>query len=835
MIKGPRRGPSGGAGPQDKPKRAKTMEDFHRIRRLPPYVFEQVNKAKLAARNAGADIIDLGMGNPDLPAPAHVIEKLKEVVGKPRTDRYSSSRGIPGLRKAQASYYGRRFGVKLNPDTQVVATLGSKEGFANVAQAISAPGDIVLCPNPSYPIHAFGFLMAGGVIRSVPAEANEEYFHALERAVIHSIPKPLAVVVCYPSNPTAHVATLDFYKDLVAFAKKHGIFILSDLAYAEVYFDDKAPPPSVLEVNGAMDVTVEFTSMSKTFSMPGWRMGFAVGNDRIIAALARVKSYLDYGAFTPIQAAAVAALNGPEDCIAEMRSTYKKRRDAMVDTLRPRRLARCRRPPPRCSPGRRCPSRSAKWAASNSPSCWSRRPRSRCRRVSRSASTARATCASRWSRTSSASARPRATSAGSLIRVSTSCTTSSRSRRGASRHQLISFGAQFMATPLKVGLAGLGTVGASVVRLIERQRVALAQRCGRPIEIVAVTARSRAKNRGIDLKKVRWVKDPIALARDPGIDVFVELMGGAGDPAKRAIEAALSSGKSVVTANKALLAKHGVALARLAERNHVALNFEAAVAGGIPIVKTLREGLVGNKLARIYGILNGTCNYILTRMEQEGLSFTDCLKDAQRLGYAEADPTFDIEGHDTAQKLSILASLAFGIKVDERAIYVEGISSITPADLAAADELGYRVKLLGVAVDTGKGIEQRVHPTMVRKDSAIAQVMGVTNAVTVDADAVAAITLVGPGAGGMATASAVVADIGDIARGVRTPPFGRASGSLAPSRKAADAAPRRRLLHPPAGPRQARLRRDHRAPPRPAGHFAGIDCAAPFCPASTGR
>ncbi len=341
-----------------------------------------------------------------------------------------------------------------------------------------------------------------------------------------------------------------------------------------------------------------------------------------------------------------------------------------------------------------------------------------------------------------------------------------------------------MATPLKVGLAGLGTVGASVVRLIEQQRTALTARCGRPIEIVAVSARAKAKNRGIDLKKFRWVSDPIALARDPGIDVFVELIGGAGDPARRAVETALASGKSVVTANKALLAKHGVTLAALAERKHVALNFEAAVAGGIPIVKTLREGLVGNKLARIYGILNGTCNYILTRMEQEGLSFADCLQDAQRLGYAEADPTFDIEGHDTAQKLSILASLAFGIRVDPAAIYVEGISSIAPEDLSWADELGYRVKLLGVAVDTGKGIEQRVHPTMVPKDSAIAQVMGVTNAVTIDADAVHAITLVGPGAGGMATASAVVADIGDIARGVRTPPFGRATVRLAVSRKA---------------------------------------------------
>ena len=312
------------------------MEDFYRIRRLPPYVFEQVNRAKAAARNAGADIIDLGMGNPDLSTPAHVLEKLKETLGKPRTDRYSASRGIAGLRRAQAAYYERRFGVKLNPETQVVATLGSKEGFANVAQAITAPGDVVLCPNPSYPIHAFGFLMAGGVIRSVPSEPTPQFFEAVERAIVHSIPKPLALVVCYPSNPTAYVASLDFYRDLVAFAKKHEIFILSDLAYAEVYFDDKSPPPSVLQVPGAIDVTVEFTSMSKTFSMAGWRMGFAVGNERIIAALARVKSYLDYGAFTPIQVAATAALNGPDDCIREMRDTYRKRRDALVEILRPR-------------------------------------------------------------------------------------------------------------------------------------------------------------------------------------------------------------------------------------------------------------------------------------------------------------------------------------------------------------------------------------------------------------------------------------------------------------------------------------------------------------------
>ncbi|HYI89956.1 MAG TPA: LL-diaminopimelate aminotransferase [Beijerinckiaceae bacterium] len=308
------------------------MSDFHRIKRLPPYVFEQVNRIKAAARAGGADIIDLGMGNPDLAAPPHVVAKLCETAGKPRTDRYSASKGIAGLRRAQAGYYERRFGVKLNPDTQVVATLGSKEGFANMAQAITAPGDVVLVPNPSYPIHAFGFLMAGGVIRSVPCEPSPAFFPALERAVDHSIPKPIAIVVCYPSNPTACVASLDFYRDLVAFAKKHELILLSDLAYAEVFFDGQ-PPPSVLQVPGAVDVTVEFTSLSKTFSMAGWRMGFAVGNERLLAALARVKSYLDYGAFTPVQVAATAALNGPDDCIREMRAVYKRRRDVLVDAF----------------------------------------------------------------------------------------------------------------------------------------------------------------------------------------------------------------------------------------------------------------------------------------------------------------------------------------------------------------------------------------------------------------------------------------------------------------------------------------------------------------------
>ncbi|UUP15881.1 LL-diaminopimelate aminotransferase [Nitratireductor thuwali] len=308
------------------------MEEFHKVRRLPPYVFEQVNRLKASARSRGADIIDLGMGNPDLPTPQSIVDKLCEVVRDPRTHRYSSSRGIPGLRRAQAAYYARRFGVKLDPESQVVATLGSKEGFANMAQAITAPGDVVLCPNPTYPIHAFGFIMSGGVIRSIQAEPDDGFIPALERAVRHSIPKPLALILNYPSNPTACVATLDFYKDVVAFARKHDVIILSDLAYAEIYFDG-APPPSVLQVPGAMDVTVEFTSMSKTFSMPGWRMGFAVGNERLISALSRVKSYLDYGAFTPIQVAATAGLNSDGAEIEEVRSVYRRRRDVLVDAF----------------------------------------------------------------------------------------------------------------------------------------------------------------------------------------------------------------------------------------------------------------------------------------------------------------------------------------------------------------------------------------------------------------------------------------------------------------------------------------------------------------------
>ena len=306
--------------------------DFHRIKRLPPYVFEQVNRMKAAARAAGEDIIDLGMGNPDCPTPQHIVDKLVETVRDGRTHRYSTSRGIPGLRRANAAYYKRRFGVDIDPETETIATLGSKEGLANLAMAITAPGDVILSPNPSYPIHPYGFIIAGAVIRHFEVGPGIDFFAALERAVRHCIPSPTCLILNFPSNPTAMTVDLEFYKEVVRFAKEHGMYVLSDLAYAEIYFDD-VPPPSILQVDGARDIAVEFTSLSKTYSMPGWRIGFATGNRKLIGALTRIKSYLDYGAFTPIQVAATAALNGPQDCVEEFRKLYKQRRDVMISSF----------------------------------------------------------------------------------------------------------------------------------------------------------------------------------------------------------------------------------------------------------------------------------------------------------------------------------------------------------------------------------------------------------------------------------------------------------------------------------------------------------------------
>jgi alanine-synthesizing transaminase len=307
------------------------QSEFHRIRRLPPYVFEEVNRLKAEARGRGEDIIDFGMGNPDMPTPKHIVEKLVEAARDPRTNRYSASRGIKGLRRAMASYYKQRFGVTLDPDSEVIAALGSKEGFANLAQAITAPGDVVLVPNPAYPIHAYGFITAGAAIRHVPSTSPEEYLSRIGTAVRHSVPSPSALVVNYPSNPTAQTVGLDFYKEIISFARKHEIWVLSDLAYADIYFDD--PPPSILEIDGARDIAIEFQSLSKTYAMPGWRMGFAAGNKKLIAALARIKSYLDYGAYTPVQVAAAAALGGPQDCVAEIRAIYRSRRDVLVESM----------------------------------------------------------------------------------------------------------------------------------------------------------------------------------------------------------------------------------------------------------------------------------------------------------------------------------------------------------------------------------------------------------------------------------------------------------------------------------------------------------------------
>ena len=307
-------------------------QEFHRIKRLPPYVFAEVNELKARARANGEDIIDFGMGNPDSPTPPHIVNKLVETIGDAKTHRYSASRGIPGLRRAISAYYARRFRVEIDPDKEAIVTLGSKEGLANLASAITSPGDVILVPNPSYPIHQFGFVIAGASVRNVPVEPDENYMLGLQRAVIHSIPKPTALVLNYPNNPTTLTTTLDFYNQVVDFCRYHEIYILSDLAYAELYFDNR-PPPSILEVPGAKDIAVEFTSMSKTYSMPGWRIGFAAGNPRLIESLARIKSYLDYGAFTPIQVASTTALNGPQECVEEMRKLYRERRDVLINSM----------------------------------------------------------------------------------------------------------------------------------------------------------------------------------------------------------------------------------------------------------------------------------------------------------------------------------------------------------------------------------------------------------------------------------------------------------------------------------------------------------------------
>ena len=305
--------------------------EFYRIGRLPPYVFAEVNKIKAEARAAGKDIIDLGMGNPDSKPPAHVISKLREAISDPKASRYSVSRGIHGLRKAQAGYYKNRFGVDLHPDHEICVTIGSKEGLANLANAISQPGDVFVVPDPSYPIHTWGFVIPGAEVRHIPNTPQApDFFEHLEKALAMQ-PKPVAVVVNYPCNPTAATVDLAFYARVVALCKQYNVYVISDLAYCELYFDK--PTPSILQVPGAMDIAVEFTTLSKTYSMAGWRIGFAAGNRHLIGALAKIKSYLDYGTFLPMQIAATSAINGPQDYVDKMRELYKERRDIIVDGL----------------------------------------------------------------------------------------------------------------------------------------------------------------------------------------------------------------------------------------------------------------------------------------------------------------------------------------------------------------------------------------------------------------------------------------------------------------------------------------------------------------------
>ena len=529
-----------------------------------------------------------------------MVEKLKEVVGKPRTDRYSSSRGIPGLRKAQAAYYGRRFGVKLNPDTQVVATLGSKEGFANVAQAISAPGDVVLCPNPSYPIHAFGFLMAGGVIRSVPAEGEREYFHALERAVIHSIPKPLAVVVCYPSNPTAHVADLDFYRDLVAFAKRHELIILSDLAYAEVYFDDKSAALGAAGSgrdgrDGRVHLDVEdLLDAGLAHGLCGRQRAHHRGARarEVVSRLRRVHADPGRGGRRAQRPGGV------------------HHRDARDLQEAPRRAGRHASPAPASQCRRRAASMFA-WAPVPEPfralgSLEFSKLLVEKAEVAVSPGVAFGEHGEGYVRIALVENEQRIRQAARNIRRFLERGRGKLAqRRPPCDPALTRRASQRWATGALHGDAVESGAcrsrhGRRVGRAADRPPARRADRPLRPSDRGrgGLRARSKSKDRGIDLKRLRWVADPVVLARDRGIDVFVELIGRRWRSGQAAIETALASGKSVVTANKALLAKHGVKLAALAERHHVALNFEAAVAGGIPIVKTLREGLVGNKLHR---------------------------------------------------------------------------------------------------------------------------------------------------------------------------------------------------------------------------------------------
>src|SRR5438309_732895 len=583
--------------------------DFPRIKRLPPYVFNVVGDLKLAARRRGEDIVDFSMGNPDGASPPHVVEKLIEAVRKPANHRYSVSRGIYKLRVAVCDWYQRRFAVDLDPDAEAIVTMGSKEGIGHLALAMLGPGDVVLCPSPTYPIHQYSVIIAGGDLRTIPLLPGTDFLASLQDAVRTTWPKPKALIINFPHNPTTEVVELDFFRGIVAFAREHECLVVHDLAYADLCFDGYVAP-SFLQVPGAKDVGVEFFTLTKSYNMPGWRFGFLVGYREIVGAWARAQ--------------------GPRQ-----------------------------------------------------------------RRVS-------------------------------------------------------------VAAPVKVGLIGFGTIGAGVVKVLRAHRAEIARRAGRPIDVVAIADLDTTTDRGIPAAPARLTNDARSVIEDPDIPIVIELIGGY-EPARRFVLAAIRAGKDVVTANKALLAVHGEEIVAAAEKHGVRLAFEASVGGGIPILRTLKEGLAGDRTVAVYGIVNGTCNHILTTMTREGRSFVDVLAEAQRLGLAEADPSTDIDGIDSAHKLALLTTLAFGVVPRFERIPREGIRRIEAVDIAFARELGYTIKLLAIARDGREAVEAHVQPTMIPHGHLLADVGGNFSAIFVRGAALGPTMYYGQGAGALPTATAAVA------------------------------------------------------------------------------
>ena len=721
---------------------------FQRVEQLPAYVFSIIGSMKTEARAAGEDVIDFGMGNPDAPTPGFIVDALCETVARPDTHGYSQSRGIPKLRKAVCDWYRRRYGVELDHESQAIVTLGSKEGLAHLALATLDRGDAVLVPNPSYPVHPYGFVLAGAQIIHVPMLGEGEFLERLDDAVRSAFPKPKMLVVNFPSNPTTRHVGLDFFERLLEFARSYGIWVVQDLAYADLCFDGYRAP-SILQVPGALDYCVEVTTMSKSYNMAGWRIGFTCGNPDLIAALARIKSYLDYGAFTPIQVACIHALNRGDAEVERVCGTYRSRRRRALRRAQPGGLAGD--------------------AAEGDDVRLGQDPRA-------------------LGSDGFAGIFPPAAAAGSCGGLAGHRLR--RARRGlcalrADREQPphppgrrqhpsdVQGGA--VSEPLRLGLCGAGTVGGEVHRQLSEHGDALAEAAGRPVEVVAYSARNARPE-----YRAEYFADAAELARRADVDAVVELIGGV-DVAFEVAQNALAAGRPLITANKALLAERGGEISALLSRNPGTwIGFEAAIGGGIPVVKCLGEGLAGNRIRKLSCILNGTSNYILSEMLDSGADFGEVLRQAQERGYAEADPTLDVSGGDAAHKLAILAGMAFGIAEPLRSVTCEGIDILSVRDFRFARQLDCFIRPLAVAERIGDAYDLRVHAALVPEGHSLAGIGGVMNAVHIQADPVGEVFLSGPGAGAGATASAVLADIIDLAAGRVRPRISSRSADLAP-------------------------------------------------------